>query len=62
MVIPHTTVSRSKCKFTVFACQPFLRSVWSDPGAPPGNESNAPPGQMKNGNNLILHTKTEERL
>ena len=25
----------------------FLRSVWSDPGAPPGNESNAPPGRVK---------------
>ena len=62
MVIQHTAVSRSNCKFTVFACQPFLRSVWRDWGAPPGNESNAPPGRMKNGNNLILHTKTEEKL
>ena len=25
----------------------FLRSVWSDPGAPLGNESNAPPGKTK---------------
>ena len=24
--------------------------------------ANAPPGRMKNGNNLILHTKTEEKI
>ena len=62
MVIQHTTVSRSKCKFTVFACQPFLRSVWSDPGAPPGSESNAPPGRMKNGNNNLKYIKRGTRV
>ena len=40
----------------------FLRSVWRDWGAPPGNKSNAPPGRMKNGKNINLHTRTEEIL
>ncbi len=39
-----------------------MNSKHINANAPPGNESNAPPGRMKYGNNLILHTKTEERL
>ena len=62
MVIQHTTVSRPKCKFTVFVCQFFLRSVWRDWGAPPGNNSNAPPGRMKNGNNYLKYIKRGTRV
>lgn len=62
MVIQHTAVSRPKCKFTVFVCQPFLRSVWRDSNAPPGNESNAPPGRMKNGNNDLKYIKRGTRV
>ena len=40
----------------------FLRSVWSDPGAPPGNKSNAPPGRMKNGNNYLKYIKRGTRV
>ena len=40
----------------------FLRSAWSDPGAPPGNNSNAPPGRMKNGNNNLKYIKRGKRV
>ena len=40
----------------------FLRSVWRDSGAPPGNKSNAPPGRMKNGNNYLKYIKRGKRL